>query len=291
MISRLPPQLCQPLRALPPWQAASVQEIRLRLGCKVSFTVNGAAVPAYRFCSALTELDTLRISAELLQETLNELCGHSLYAHEEELQHGYFTLPGGHRVGIGGGYSRSQERYVLQTPTSLNIRIARCIAAPLDPQLAALLKPSFGGLALLGPPLSGKTTVLRSIAEHLGRTGKNCTVIDERNELFAARKNNGETPVDVISGIKKQEAVLIALRTLAPHVILLDELGDSAEVAALRQAMFSGVQFVVTLHAGSFEEAEQKQQFRLLRQGEMLRTACLLAGREHPGRIQGVRQY
>ena len=52
--------------------------------------------------------------------------------------------------------------------------------------------------------------------------------------------------VDEISGLPKAMAVQMALRTLSPQFILLDELGGTEEVRALEQGMFSGAAVIAT---------------------------------------------
>ena len=172
----------------------------------------------------------------------------------------------------------------------MNLRIARSCTVLLPPQMTHILSHSFGGMAVIGPPLSGKTTVLRGIAQYLGRIGRSCCVIDERDELYVSNQNNQAFDgIDIIAGMSKADGALTALRTLSPQVILLDELGEMQEVGALRQAMFSGVDFIVTLHAESFAEAERKPQYRALRSIDALRCVCILAGRREPGVIAEMR--
>ena len=79
-----------------------------------------------------------------------------------------------------------------------------------------------GATLLQGGEGSGKTTLLRSIARELVRQQKILSVIDERRELFAGN-THGEA-LDVLAGLPKGQAVQMALRTLSPQVILLDEL-------------------------------------------------------------------
>ena len=114
-------------------------------------------------------------------------------------------------------------------------------------------------------------------------------MIDERGELFPPERQNGDA-LDCISGLPKGRAVQMALRTLAPQVILLDELGDLTEVAALEQGFFSGVEFVVSVHAATLEDALQRPQVRVLQQQGALRFLVLLEGRCAPGRIREIRQ-
>ena len=118
------------------------------------------------------------------------------------------------------------------------------------------------------------------------------TVIDERGEIFPEQNRltaQGIEPVDVISGIAKDRAVQMALRTLSPQVILLDELGGMQEVEALEQGLFSGVDFVATLHASSLEEAFRRPQVQALKARGALRVMVLLRGRHFPGQVKEVR--
>ena len=80
-------------------------------------------------------------------------------------------------------------------------------------------------------------------------------------------------PLDLLSGIPKERAVQMALRTLSPQVILLDELGTLAETAALEQGFYSGVDFVASVHAASVEEAARRPQV----QGSPSNAACICA--------------
>ena len=94
--------------------------------------------------------------------------------------------------------------------------------------------------------------------------------------------------VDTLSGIPKERAVQMALRTLSPQVIVLDELGSLAETAALEQGFFSGVDFIASVHAASAEEAVRRPQVKALQQQGMLRVLVLLQGCAEPGRVRQI---
>ncbi len=80
----------------------------------------------------------------------------------------------------------------------------------------------------------------------------------------------------------------MALRTLAPQVILLDELGGMEEVQSLEQGFFSGVNYIASLHAASLEEALCRPQVAYMKSQKMLRVIVQLTGRQAPGQISGV---
>ena len=145
----------------------------------------------------------------------------------------------------------------------------------------------FIGALRVGEPDSGKTTLLRQIARELAAQKRAVAVIDERGELFPLERQNGDA-LDCISGLPKGRAVQMALRTLAPQVILLDELGSLEETMALEQGFFSGVDFIASIHAPDAAQAQCRPQVQALLQRGMLRRLVILAGRKTPGCIREV---
>ena len=155
-----------------------------------------------------------------------------------------------------------------------------------------LTVPQGEWLAIVGSSGSGKTTLLRSIAQALAAQDKTVCVIDERREICPGATVPYEQKtmsVDEISGLPKAMAVQMALRTLSPQFILLDELGGTEEVRALEQGMFSGAAIIATLHASSWEEAFCRPQLQEFRACGALQAAVLLRGRDHPGQVAAVR--
>jgi stage III sporulation protein AA len=143
-------------------------------------------------------------------------------------------------------------------------------------------------MLLMGEPDSGKTTLLRGVARELAKQNRAVAVIDERREIFPSEES-AALPLDILSGIPKGQAVQMALRTLSPQVILLDELGGMDELYALEQGLFSGVEFIATLHAASWEEAARRPQVQYLQKCGALHVAVLLKGRTAPGQLKEVR--
>lgn len=288
-IEALPAFLAQPLGTIEPETAKLVHEVRLRAGCPVWFNLNGSLCPVQDLSNCPPGLQGLQPTQAQMEEILYTLCGGSVPTHQQELSHGYLTLPGGHRVGVGGQYLlHPEEGIVLQSVYSLNLRVARIQKMDLPPQLIQLLQHHFTGVLVAGEPDSGKTTLLRSIATFLASLGKAVSVIDERQELWPSSCLLQRPPVDFIAGLPKEYAIQMALRTLAPQVILVDELGDMSEVKGLEQGFFSGVDYIASLHASSLEEALHRPQVTYMKDHKMLRILVQLAGRQAPGRISGV---
>lgn len=288
-VQSLPSWLSRPLEELPVELAEQVHEIRLRVGCPVQMTISGvlctpACVPAFQKI-VLTQLQ--------MDEIFLTLCGGSVHTHQSEVAQGYVTLPDGCRAGLGGRFFfHPVQGAVLQQLHSVNLRIARRKRIALPEELRSLLEQRLTGVLLIGEPDSGKTTLLRSIAQALAAQDKTVCVIDERREICPESTVPYEQKpmaVDEISGLPKAMAVQMALRTLSPQFILLDELGSLEEVRALEHGMFSGAALIATLHASSWEEAFCRPQLQELRACGALQAAVLLRGRSHPGQVAAVR--
>lgn len=289
-VHSLPSWLARPLEALSVEKAQQVHEIRLRVGCGVVLTVAG--VPSLP--PELSTLKELKLTRMQMDEIFLTLCGGSVHTHQNEIAEGFVSLSNGCRAGLGGRFLlHPTQGVVLQELRSVNLRIARNRVVALPEALRDLLLQKFVGLLIIGEPDSGKTTLLRSAAHLLAAQHKTVCVIDERRELYPEQtgsySSTSPEPLDFIAGLPKGRAVQMALRTLSPQVILLDELGSMEEVCALEQGMFSGVDFVATLHASSWEEAFRRPQLRALREKGALQAAVLLKGREHPGQVAEVR--
>ncbi len=288
-VSYLPPMLSAMLAEMPPPAAAQIHEIRLRCGCPVSFTRSGEAAAAQVCCPACKSLASYRPSAQQMDDILFSLCGGSLHTYTDDLRRGFLTLPGGHRVGVGGRYVPVNDgTYVLQKAESFNLRIARYRTVALPQAMRTELAGGFTGLLISGEPDSGKTTLLRSLIPYLLLLGRQVAVIDERSEILPddTEKRPNAFCCDRIAGVCKPLAIEMALRSLAPQVLIVDELGTAEETGRLEQGFFSGVGIIATLHASSLEQARQKPQFRFLAEHGMLQYACQLEGRQAPCKIR-----
>lgn len=184
-VRALPAWLASPLAQLPVQTAMRIQELRLRTGCAVTFTVQGRQCPASALPGCPPKLAAMRLNALQIEEIFHTLCNGSVHTHERELAEGYLTTAVGNRVGVAGQFvQREGQCIALQKVTSLNLRIARSCVIPLPPALDKLLEQHFTGLLVVGEPGSGKTTLLRTIARTLAERQRLVAVIDERGELF-----------------------------------------------------------------------------------------------------------
>lgn len=253
LINIFPERLRKFLQELPSEIKASALEIRVNKKIRVFYGES--------FVSLSPE-----ISAEDISEIFKKLCGYSVYSFQEQLKNGFVTFPGGHRVGIAS--SAVLENGVLtgvKDISSLNLRIAREFKN-CSKNIYEIIKKSSKGALIIGPPLSGKTTILRDLARLFSSENK-VTIVDERFEIAACSEGEAQMDVgssDVLSGFSKPEGILRAVRCLSPNVIICDEIGTFKEAKAINEALNSGVKVVASIHALGEKEILKKPQVLLL---------------------------
>lgn len=236
---------------LPSWivrcvEGKDVREIRLRDDSVVRVNVGGR----WFYCDA--EGLTTNISAcETLDVPCNDVvklaCNNSVYAYEQMLAEGYFTLDDGARLGVAGAYSSVGK--VFRDYTSICIRVPHYVDCANDDVITVVNR---GSTLIVGAPATGKTTLLRDIAAKLS-TSQNVAVVDERGELDVCGVLHN---CDVLKWTSKTIGVEMALRCLSPNSILCDELSRD-DCVWLPRAVCSGVNVVATLHASSVDEVKK----------------------------------
>lgn len=229
-----------------------VLEVRLRLGKRARLvTARGHRV---------TE-ET--VGEDDLSFVINAASRYSPWA-AQSIRDGYLTAPGGHRIGVCGDGTGEGVRKVK----SLCIRLARDIHG-----IASGL-PTDGNLLLLGPPGSGKTTLLRDLIRKISRTAA-VAVADERRELFPAGFSTGDN-TDILSGIPKDRAIDLLLRSMGPEVIAMDEVTSPGDCEALVRTARCGVRLLATAHASSVRDLFERNVYRPLVETELFQRAVVL---------------
>lgn len=292
IINLFPPVWQLPIRGLLSTVIPGCQEIRLRVGQYPLFI---SAEKTYRW-------EQQRLTQEDLLLLMEAACQGSLYAYEEELRMGYLTISGGHRIGFSGkavlndgGIQR------IKNFNALNIRIASQrigVASRVMPYIIDWKHGHPHHTLILSPPRAGKTTLLRDIARclstgsHVGVKPFQVAVIDERSELAGCYQGIPQLDLgpntDVLDGCPKAIGIMMAIRSMAPEVIITDEIGSPQDVTALQEALNAGVSVIASAHGGGLGDVLQRPVLRDLVNAGIFSRYLVLSTRHGPGTIEFI---
>lgn len=269
-----------------------LQEIRLRVGAPVLFRYRGQEY----FLGALGGMSrdsqsAYRISREELQEVVEYISNHSLYAYEEELRQGYLTIQGGHRIGTAGKIIlENRQIKSMGNISCLNIRLAHEVLGCGERILPDLLQErELCHTLIVSPPRQGKTTLLRDLIRLLSVgsaviPGMTVGVVDERSEIGACYRGEPQNDLgyrtDILDACPKVEGMMLLVRSMAPEVIAVDEIGSREDVEALEYVINSGVRILATVHGSSIEDIKAKPVLGRLVQERVFQRYVVLGGQK-----------
>ena len=236
----------------------SLEEIRIRVSRPIILKLSeGEKVIKYS------------VSTDEILSCLQLLCENSIYSYQNEIVNGFITVRGGHRVGISGSCVIENNKIInIDYIFSLNFRVAKQILGCANKVLKYILDLENNNIyntLIISPPGSGKTTLLRDLIRQISSGMKeikfkaiNVGVVDERGELASLYKgmpqNEIGTTVDIIENVPKYKAMKMLIRSMAPKVIIADEIGTKEDIEAINYAVCSGIKGIFTAHGASFED-------------------------------------
>lgn len=239
----------------------NVEELRLRCGQPLHYVNHLGEFP---FSSQVTHSD--------LDFVLARACEYSLHAVQEQINRGFLTMSGGHRIGICGSAVMEQgDIKTLRPVSSLSIRIAKeypDISSTIIPQIKK--NHLIYNTLILSPPSLGKTTLLRDLIRNLsngkGITPQRVGVVDERCEIAALHHAQPLFDVgsrtDVLENCPKALGLLFLLRSMNPQILAVDEITTPQDVDAMTHVWGCGVSLLATIHGESKQELMTRPLFQ-----------------------------
>ena len=235
-----------------------VQEIRIRVGSQIIVKTNKKDDIIINYF----------VTREDILEIMQVICNNSIYSYQNEIANGYITINGGHRVGITGDVVLENNKVInIKYISSLNFRIARQILDCSNNILKYVINLEENTIfhtLIVSPPGAGKTTILKDLVRkisdgipEIGFKGIDVSLIDERGEISAMYNGVPQNKIgirtDVLENVSKPIGIKMAVRSMAPKVIVADEIGNYNDIDAINYAVCSGVKGIFTAHSLSYE--------------------------------------
>lgn len=255
----------------------NIQEIRIRLGQAI----------VYKSYNQIFKTNIIA-NESIILKLLECFTNNSVYAVQSEINSGFITIKGGHRIGISGtcifeNGKIKNIRYI----SSLNIRVAHEIKGCGENLVNNLYTNCFENTLILSSPGCGKTTLLRDMIRELSMKGNNISVIDERSEIAAMYKGVAQNDLgpctDIMNQCKKDTGIKMMIRSMAPNIIATDEIGDSKDIDAIYEANFAGIKLLLTAHGEALKDVPSK-----LLKNKLFHNIIILRNKTKPGIVEKI---
>jgi stage III sporulation protein AA len=283
-----------------PLEFTLLQEIRLRADSPFILTYDGQElfVTSEGKISQSIE-EAYRISRREITETMEYIGNYSLYAFEDEVRQGFITIQGGHRVGIAGKTILDGDKVrSIKHISFINVRISHEIKGCAGKVLPYIKTTnSIYHTLIVSPPRCGKTTLLRDIIRQISNgtsewKGSTVGVVDERSEIggcyMGVPQNDLGMRTDILDCCPKAEGMMMMLRSMAPTVICVDEIGDYRDIHAIESVIHCGCKLIASVHGSSIEDAAKRPLLEKLVQEHVFERYIILDGREKIGTVKQI---
>jgi stage III sporulation protein AA len=152
---------------------------------------------------------------------------------------------------------------------------------------------------VIGPPQTGKTTLLRDIARiistgnsTMGFQANKVGIVDERSEIAGCVNGVPQLTfghrLDVLDACPKAEGMMMMIRSMSPDVLIVDEIGRKEDAEAIQEAVHAGIKLIMTTHGTSLEEIRNRPSLREILEQKIFQRFIVLSRKSGPGTVTHI---
>jgi len=93
---------------------------------------------------------------------------------------------------------------------------------------------------------------------------------------------------DILNNIKKNIGIKMLIRSMAPKVVIADEIGAQEDIEAIQYALCSGVKGIFTAHGANMQDIYNNPILKELLETNLIQRIILLDNRMERGRIKSI---
>lgn len=202
-------------------------------------------------------------------------------------------------MGVSGKVVLENDRVKnMEYISSLNIRMTHEIKGCADKIMRFVTeKGQVCHTLIVSPPRSGKTTLIRDLIRQISNGNeyvKGCTVgvVDERSEIggcyMGIAQNDLGIRTDILDCCPKSQGMLMLIRSMAPQVIAVDEIGTIEEIHSVEYAMQCGCKMIASVHGADMQEVREKPILGDLIKSHRFERYVVLKNKNHPGEVAAI---
>lgn len=268
----------------------NIEEIRIRINRPIEITAHQNTI----FLPYITQMRDA-------EQLLNNISHHSLYTLDEELKRGYITIEGGHRIGLAGRVILENGKVkAIRDVSSFNIRIAKEKIGVAERWLPYIYRSGWKNTMIIGPPQTGKTTLLRDFARMISMGSPNANIepkkvgiVDERSEIAGSVGGIPQLTfgvrIDVLDACPKAEGMMMMIRSMSPDVLIVDEIGRKEDTEAILEAVHAGIRLIMTTHGDSYQDLLTRPTLKPILSEKIFERYIELTRGKGPGYVAAIK--